>query len=122
MLPVKRSLSASRCPLPVKDKSGFFGKRQAGSGKRAAVGVLFLLLTACNTHHGDMKADTMRAAIDNCQQNKLGVLVYQRPDQSVMDIRCMPIKGEVNHTVTIRKRANMPILRILTESIDIEEN
>ncbi len=84
--------------------------------------LLHLYLTGCNTHHGDMKADTMRAAIDNCRQNQLGVLVYQRPDKSVMDIRCMPVKGEVQHTVTVRKRDNMPILRILTDTVDIEEN
>lgn len=83
--------------------------------------VVQMLLTACTSHLGDMKAADMRAAIDNCRQNFLGVMIYQRADRSIMAIRCIPLPSEVNHTVTVRKRANMPILRILTESIDIEE-
>ena len=83
--------------------------------------VVQTLLTGCNTHYGDMKSGDMRAAIDNCRQNKLGVLVYQRADKSVMDIRCMPLKDDITHTVTIRKASTMPIVRILTDSIDIEE-
>lgn len=82
---------------------------------------LHLYLTACTGHLGDMKAADMRAAIDNCRQNQLGVLTYQRADKSIMAIRCIPLSSEVSHIVTVRKRANMPILRILTESIDIEE-
>ena len=89
------------------------------SGKRALVGALLLLLTGCKHHWGDMKSADMRAAIDNCHENQLGVLVYQRADQSVMAIRCMPLPDQVSHRVTVRKRANMPILRVLTESMDI---
>ncbi len=83
--------------------------------------LLHLHLTGCNTHLGDMKAADMRTAIDNCRQNQLGVMIYQRVDKSIMAIRCIPLTSEVNHTVTVRKRVNMPILRILTESLDIEE-
>lgn len=83
--------------------------------------LLHLYLTGCTSHLGDMKAADMRAAIDNCRQNCLGVMIYQRADRSIMAIRCIPLPSEVNHTVTVRKRVNMPMLRILTESIDIEE-
>ena len=84
--------------------------------------VMQLNLTGCMGHLGDMKAADMRAAIDNCRQNQLGVLTYQRADRSIMAIRCIPLPSEVNHSVTIRKRANMPLLRIITENIDIQEN
>ena len=81
--------------------------------------LLHLWLTGCQHHWGDMKAADMRAAIDNCHQNQLGVLTYQRADQSIMAIRCMPLPSDVNHKVTVRKRTNMPIFRVLTETIDI---
>ena len=84
--------------------------------------VVQLLLTGCMGHLGDMKAADMRAAIDNCRQNQLGVLTYQRADRSIMAIRCIPLPSEVNHSVTIRKRVNMPLLRVITENIDIQEN
>ncbi len=84
--------------------------------------LLHLYITACTGHLGDMKAADMRAAIDNCRQNQLGVMAYQRADKSIMAIRCIPLRNEINHAVTVRRRANMPILRILTETIDIEEN
>lgn len=88
---------------------------------RYIVLILFivLILTGCITR--DMKADTMRAAIDNCRDNNLDVQVYQRADRSIIDIRCLPKKGDVQHTVTIRKRSTMPLLRVLTENIDIVE-
>lgn len=84
--------------------------------------VVQALLPGCMSHLGDMKAADMRAAIDNCRQNQLGVMTYQRADRSVIAIRCIPLSSEVNHSVTIRKRANMPLLRIITENIDIQEN
>ena len=84
--------------------------------------LLHIYLTGCMGHLGDMKAADMRAAIDNCRQNQLGVLAYQRADRSIMAIRCIPLPNEVSHSVTIRKRVNMPILRIITENIDIQEN
>ena len=84
--------------------------------------VVQLLLTGCMSHLGDMKAADMRAAIDNCRQNHLGVLAYQRADRSIMAIRCIPLPSEVNHSVTIRKRINMPLFRIITENIDIQED
>lgn len=84
--------------------------------------LLHLLLTGCIHLLGDMKAADMRAAIDNCRQNQLGVMIYQRADKSIMAIRCIPLPSDVNHTITVRKRSNLPILRILTENIDIQEN
>ena len=81
--------------------------------------LLHLYLTGCQHHWGDMKAMDMRAAIDNCHQNNLGVLTYQRADQSIMAIRCIPLANDVNHKVTVRKRANMPVIRVLKETMDI---
>ena len=84
------------------------------------VACLFLLLSGCSTHFGDMKPDTMRAAIDNCHQNQLDVQMYQRPDKSVVSIRCLPKPDDIKNTVTIRKRTRMPVVRFLTEQVESE--
>lgn len=86
-----------------------------------STGVLLLSLSACQMHPGDMKANTMRAAIDNCKENQLGVLVFQRADRSIVAIRCMPLKEEIAHTVTLRKRMPLQLMQILNEQLDIIE-
>jgi hypothetical protein len=83
--------------------------------------VILLLLTGCNSLF-DMSADTMRAAIDNCKDKKLGVLVYQRTDGSVMAIRCMPSSEDVTQSVTLRKRTPMPIIKLIYEKYEVDED
>lgn len=58
-----------------------------------------------------MKADTMRAAIDECKQQNLNVLLYKRPDSSVFAIRCIPKSEEISKEVIVRPRMPVNMLR-----------
>ena len=58
-----------------------------------------------------MKADTMRAAIDECKQQNLNVLMYKRPDSSVFAIRCIPKDDEISKQVIVRPRMPVNALR-----------
>ncbi|MCF1432210.1 MAG: hypothetical protein LPH20_15625 [Shewanella sp.] len=58
-----------------------------------------------------MTGPHMRAALDECVDNNLDVLVYQRPDQSVMAVRCIPKADQVSKTIKARPYVPMKILR-----------
>lgn len=60
----------------------------------------------------------MRAAIENCQSNELNVLVYKRPDGSVLAIRCIPKPEDVTKSVTLRPRTSMPLIRLFHENYE----
>ena len=84
----------------------------------SGVVLCLLILSACQFHGGDMKANTMRAAIDNCRENNLGVLVFQRADRSIIAIRCIPLTDEVTHTVTLRKRVPLQLMQMFNEQFE----
>jgi len=74
------------------------------------------MLLGCSTAGNIMSAENLRAAIDACRESKLGVLVYQRPDRSVMDVRCIPTPDQVNEYVTLRPKLPMKVIRHFFES------
>lgn len=57
----------------------------------------------------------MRTAIDNCQSNNLNVILYQRPDGSVIAIRCLPKPEDITKSVILRPKTSLPALRLLFE-------
>lgn len=65
-----------------------------------------------------MNSQTMRAAIENCQSNNLDVMVYKRPDGSVIAIRCIPKPEDVTKSVIIRPRTSMPLIRLFSENYE----
>lgn len=74
--------------------------------------VLAFLLFACSpiTLYGK-GANDIRAAIDECHQNKLAVLLFQRPDNQVYAIRCIPPANEVEKTVMVRPKTPINLWR-----------
>ncbi len=82
---------------------------------------LLLLLSGCS-YITPMNALTIRAALDECRQNQLNVLVFKRPDDSVVAIRCIPKKEDIDKTVTIRQRTPTPIIKILYETAESKED
>ena len=70
-----------------------------------------------------MSAETMRAAIDECTQQNLNVLLYRRPDSSVFAIRCTPRDEEVSKQVIVRPRMPVNAIRpfIRKEVMVVEE-
>lgn len=78
----------------------------------AVVILVVFLLYGCSHHvlYGK-DANTIRAAIDECHQNKLEVLLFQRPDHTVYAIRCTPPKSEVEQTVTVREKTPINLFR-----------
>ena len=77
----------------------------------------FLLFTGCVSSGGNiMSAENLRAALDECHELKLWVLVYQRPDRSVMDIRCIPNPDQVDEIITLRPKMPMKLIRPFFES------
>lgn len=83
------------------------------------VTALFIILTVlwigfflvgCSTS-SVMSAENLRAALDECHEMKLWILVYQRPDRSVMDVRCIPDPDQVNEYVTLRPKMPMKLIR-----------
>ncbi len=77
---------------------------------------VLLLLGCSSTGRGIMSAENLRAALDECEELKLWVLVYQRPDRSVMDVRCIPNPDQVNEYVTLRPKLPMKLIRPFFES------
>ena len=74
-------------------------------------------VTGCVSSGGSiMSAENLRAALDECHELKLWVLVYQRPDHSVMDIRCIPDPDQVNEVITLRPKMPMRLIRPFYES------
>lgn len=84
--------------------------------------LIFLLLLigctllGCISGGSIMRAENLRAALDECHELKLWVLVYQRPDRSVMDIRCIPNPDQVNEYITLRPKMPMRLIRPFYES------
>ena len=58
-----------------------------------------------------MTGAMLRTALDECTENNLDVLVYSRPDNSIMAVRCIPKPDQINKVVRIRQYAPMKILR-----------
>ena len=73
--------------------------------------VLIELCSGCTNIPQPMKAENMRAAIDECRQRNLDVLLYKRPDNSAFAIRCIPKDKEVDKTVIVRPRMPVNALR-----------
>jgi hypothetical protein len=70
-----------------------------------------------------MKAENMRAAIDECRQRELNVLLYKRPDNSAFAIRCIPKNDDVDKTVIVRPRMPVNALRpFLKQEIMVVED
>lgn len=78
--------------------------------------IALLMLLGCSSRGGIMSAENLRAALDECHEMKLWVLVYQRPDRSVMDVRCIPQPDQVNEFVTLRPKLSMKLIRPFFES------
>ena len=77
---------------------------------------IIFILTACSPILlTGLKPDAIRIALDECNQNNLKVLLYQRPDQSVFSIRCIPKDEDIHKTVTVRPRIPMRVIRPLLE-------
>ena len=68
-------------------------------------------LVGCTSTGQVMSAENMRAALDECLELKLQILVYQRPDRSVMDVRCIPNPEQITEFVTLRPKLPMKLLR-----------
>ena len=74
------------------------------------------MLTGCSPILATgLEPNTMRTAIDECKQQNLHVLLYQRPDTSVFAIRCIPKEEDVHKTITVRPRVPMRVIRHLLE-------
>ncbi len=67
--------------------------------------IALLMLLGCSSSGGIMSAENLRAALDECHEMKLWVLVYQRPDRSVMDVRCIP---QPDVEITVKKYKTGP--------------
>ena len=78
---------------------------------------LLALLSACQ-HLKGMTAADIRAAMDNCQDHNLDVLLYKRPDNSVVTIRCYPKSEQVSKTVTLVPRVPASMLKFLYEKLE----
>ncbi len=78
--------------------------------------VAIFLLAGCSPILATgLKPDAMRTALDECDQNNLNVLLYQRPDGSVFALRCVPKEEEVYKVVTVRPRVPMRAIRPFLE-------
>lgn len=84
--------------------------------------VMAFLLFACSpiTLYGK-GANDIRAAIDECHQNKLAVLLFERPDHQVYAIRCTPPASEVDKVIMVRPKTPINVLRPFFESMDNKE-
>ena len=68
-----------------------------------------------------MTGATLRAALDECHDNDLNVLVYTRPDNSVMAVRCIPKPEQVTKTMKVRPHIPMKLLRPLLKIEGVTE-
>lgn len=68
-----------------------------------------------------MTGTTLRAAMNECVENDLGVLVYARADGSIMAIRCIPKSDQVTKTVRVRPYVPMKIIRPFTQMEEVIE-
>ena len=88
---------------------------------RLATTLWLITLTGCSLISPTMTAMNIRAALDECQEMKLDSLVYQRPDHSIIAIRCVPRPDDVHDTVTLRKRNPIQLMKPFCEKIEIQE-
>ena len=91
------------------------------TGKACLVVMACFIISSC-THLSGMNAMTMRAALDDCKQQELDVLVYKRPDGSVMAIRCLPKPDEVAKSITLRPRLPLPVIKAFSEKYEYRED
>ncbi|WP_257283299.1 hypothetical protein [Endozoicomonas sp. SESOKO1] len=82
--------------------------------------VVMLILSGCHLQR-PMTGATLRAALDECQENDLASLVYVRTDSSVMGVRCIPRKDQVARTIRIRPYTPMKIIRTFAETEEVVE-
>ena len=68
-----------------------------------------------------MTGANLRAALNECHENDLATLVYVRPDNSVMGVRCIPKPDQINKVVRIRQYAPMKILRQVMQFEEVNE-
>ncbi|WP_257265399.1 hypothetical protein [Endozoicomonas sp. ONNA2] len=80
-----------------------------------------IMTPACNHLQRPMTGATLRAALDECQENDLASLVYIRTDSSVIGVRCIPRKDQVARTIRIRPYTPMKIIRTFTETEEVVE-
>ena len=78
---------------------------------------IFFFLAGCSHLIKGMDSNTMRTAIDNCKSNNLDVILYQRPDGSVVAIRCLPKPDDVTKSVILRPKVSLPVLRMFYENV-----
>ena len=88
---------------------------------RFLIVVLLCLLTACTWLKTPMTGATLRAALDECQENDLNTLVYARTDSSIMAVRCVPKPDQVAKTIRIRPYVPMKIIRHFTQLEEVVE-
>ena len=82
---------------------------------------IIMVLNGCTIMNRPMSALNMRTAIDECRELKLAVMVYQRPDKSVIAIRCIPRADEAEETVTLRPKIPVQILKpMMFEPVEIQ--
>lgn len=88
--------------------------------KKSLVICAVCILNACHLHR-PMTGATLRAALDECQENDLASLVYIRTDSSVMGVRCIPKKDQVIRTIRIRHYTPMKIIRTFADFEEVVE-
>lgn len=82
---------------------------------------LLVALSACTWLHRPMTGANLRAALDECQENDLASLVYVRPDNSVMGVRCIPKPEQVTRTMRIRHYVPLKLLRSISNMEEVVE-
>ena len=81
--------------------------------------ILMFMLFGCSRIARDGKqAMDIRAGLDECHENKLSVVLFQRPDHVVYAIRCFPPAEEVDKTVMVRPKTPINLLRPFMETIN----
>jgi len=86
-----------------------------------AILIFLFFFGGCTWMNKPMTAIDMKTAINECRQAGLNVLVYERPDQSVIDIRCIPKESDTDETVILRPKIPVNILKpIIYEVINAE--
>ena len=83
--------------------------------------LIVIMTPACSHLHRPMTGATLRAALDECQENDLASLVYIRTDSSVMGVRCIPRKDQVARIIRIRPYTPMKIIRTFADTEEVVE-
>lgn len=73
-------------------------------------------ISSCSLLTQPMTGQTLRAALDECNSNELDVLIYRRPDGSVMDVRCIPKPDQFSQEIIVRSYMPMKLLRPVMKS------